>query len=68
MKELVVQSKIIKSVYFSQEEGKLRICFQNGEQRLFEGVEETDALAMVKAPSPGQHYIDHIRTRFNRVA
>jgi hypothetical protein len=31
-------------------------------------VEETDALAMVKAPSPGQHYIDHIRTRFNRVA
>ncbi|MGO6905518.1 KTSC domain-containing protein, partial [Rhizobium ruizarguesonis] len=32
MEELSVTSKIIKSVYFSQEDGRLRICFKNGEE------------------------------------
>lgn len=68
MKELPVTSRIIKSVYYSQEDGRLRICFRNGQERLFTGVPEQDAEAMVSAPSPGQHYIEHIRERFTRVA
>jgi ssDNA-specific exonuclease RecJ len=68
MKEFPVSSKIIKSVAFHPEDGRLYIRFKNGEERLFAGVPEKAALAMVKAASPGQHYIEHIRTRFERVA
>ncbi len=68
MEELPVTSRIIKSVYYSQEDGQLRICFKNGEERLFTGVPKDEAEAMVSATSPGQHYIEHIRKRFTRVA
>lgn len=68
MKELPVSSKIIRSVFFSAEDGKLRVCFKNGEERLFTGVPEDEATAMVSAASPGQHYIDNVRLRFKRVA
>lgn len=68
MKELPVKSRIIKSAYFSPLDGQLRLCFKNGEDRLFTGVPEHDAQALVEAPSPGQYYIDHIRTRFKRLA
>jgi hypothetical protein len=68
MKELAVSSRIIKGVFFSQEDGKLRIKFKNGEERLFTGVSETAVTEMVSAPSPGQHYLDNIRSRFQRVA
>ena len=36
MHEVPVKSRIIQNVYFSQEDGRLRICFRNGEERLFE--------------------------------
>lgn len=68
MKELPVSSKIIKSVQFHPDDGRLYIRFKNGEERLFTGVPEEAATAMVSASSPGQHYIEHIRTRFKRVA
>lgn len=68
MQELQVSSKIIKSVFFRPEDGQLYIRFRNGEERQFTGVPRKAALAMVKAPSPGQHYIEHIRTQFERVA
>ncbi|WP_337266062.1 KTSC domain-containing protein [Oryzifoliimicrobium ureilyticus] len=68
MKEVSVNSRIIKSIYFRPEDGRLYIQFKNGEERLFEGVTEEAIHAMVAAPSPGQHYIDHIRTRFKRLA
>ena len=68
VEELSVTSKIIKSVYFSQEDGRLRICFKNGEERLFEGVPSSEAHAMTVAPSPGHYYLDRIRTRFRRLA
>jgi hypothetical protein len=67
VEELSVKSKIIKSVYFSQEGGRLRICFRNGEERLFEGVPSSEAHAMTAAPSPGHDYLDRIRTRFRRL-
>lgn len=68
MKEVPVTSRIIESIYFSPEDGKLRLHFKNGEDRLFAGVGDCDVQAMVEAPSPGQYYIDHIRTRFRRIA
>lgn len=68
MKQLPVTSRIINSVYFSQEDGQLRICFKNGEERHFVGVSEDTAVAMCEAQSPGQHYIKHIRGHFKRLA
>ncbi|MDL2410171.1 KTSC domain-containing protein [Rhizobium calliandrae] len=68
MKELKVSSRIIKSVFFHPDDGRLYIRFKNGEERLFAGVPEEAALAMVESASPGQHYIEYIRTRFERVA
>jgi KTSC domain len=67
MKELTVSSRIIKSVFFSQEDGQLRISFKNGEERLFRDVPEQAVRAMVDSPSPGQHYLDNIRPQFKRV-
>lgn len=68
MQELPVSSKIIKSVFFRPDDGRLFIRFKNGEERHFTGVPQKAALAMVKASSPGQHYIEHIRMQFERVA
>ena len=68
MHEVPVKSRIIQNVYFSQEDGRLRICFRNGEERLFDGVPASDVSTMVAAPSPGQYYIDRIRTRYRRIA
>lgn len=67
MKELAVSSRIIKSVFFSQKDGELYIRFKNGEERLFKDVPEPAATAMVNDPSPGQHYLDNIRPRFQRI-
>lgn len=68
MKEIAVTSRIIKSVFFSPSDGQLYIAFNNGETRLFTGVTEGAVSEMVEADSPGQHYIDHIRTQFKRLA
>jgi len=68
MKEVAVSSRIIQSVFFDPADGQLRLAFKNGETRLFTGVTEEAVSEMVTAESPGQHYIDHIRTQFRRVA
>ena len=68
MKKLPVHSRIISAVYFSQDGGQLQICFKNGEERRFADVTEDAVQAMIDAPSPGQHYIDHIRKSFRRLA
>ena len=68
VKELPVTSRIISSVYFSPEDGKLRLRFANGEERLFEGVPEKAVKAMVRAESPGMYYIRNIREVYRRLA
>jgi hypothetical protein len=68
MTALPVTSRMIDSVHFSSEDGKLRIRMHNGEERLFEGVSEGDVTALVTAPSPGRHYVEEIRTKFKRLA
>lgn len=67
MKEFPVSSRIIESVFFSQDDGRLYIRFKNGEERLFTGVPQEAAAAMVSAASPGHHYIEYIRTKYQRV-
>jgi hypothetical protein len=68
MTPLPVNSKMIDAVYFSQQDGRLRVCLANGEERMFEGVAEAQVIAMVTAESPGQYYIENVRTRFKRIA
>ncbi|WP_082475621.1 MULTISPECIES: KTSC domain-containing protein [unclassified Rhizobium] len=67
MKQLPVNSRIITAVFFNPEDGQLHLRLKNGEERRFLGVGEADVHAMIDAPSPGQHYIDHIRTKFPRL-
>lgn len=68
MKALPVTSRIIQSVHFSQEDGRLRISMNDGRERLFEGVSESDALAFAASPSPGAHYVNDFKKRFKRAA
>ncbi|WP_377293467.1 VanZ family protein [Rhizobium sp. SG2393] len=68
MTALPVQSRLIEAVYFSPEDGKLRVRLHSGEQRLFEGVSLGDVEALVNAPSPGKHYVEEVRTKFRRLA
>lgn len=68
MKPVVVRSTLIDAVYFSQEDGRLRVCLNNGEERMFEGVAEAHVIAMVTAKSPGKYYMQNVRTRFKRIA
>lgn len=68
MAKLPVTSAMIHAVYFNPEDGRLRIRFKNGEDRLFDGVPAEEALSLVTAPSPGSYYLENIRTKFRRLA
>ena len=63
-----VISTMIEAVYFSAEDGRLRVRMHDGEERLFLGVSRDDAEALVNAPSPGRHYVEEISTRFHQLA
>jgi hypothetical protein len=68
MKPVAVKSALIDAVYFSQEDGRLRVCLSNGEDRTFEGVNEAHVIAMVTSQSPGKYYMRNVRPRFKRIA
>lgn len=68
MQSISINSRIIRNVYFNQEDGQLHICFKNGEERLFIGVPQREVEAMCRSKSPGQHYIDRIREHYKRLA
>ncbi|MDM9623706.1 KTSC domain-containing protein [Rhizobium sp. S96] len=68
MEPLTVKSTLIDAVYFSQEDGRLRVCLSNGQERQFEGVAESEVIAMVTSQSPGQYYLENVRGRFKRIA
>lgn len=63
-----VKSRLIESIYFNPDDGKLHLRLQNGEVRLFDGVPEAEVKAMVEAPSPGHYYMHNIRKRYPRLA
>lgn len=68
MQNLSVNSRIVKEVYFSQEDGQLRIRFHSGDERRFTGVPEAEVIAMCESESPGNYYIARIRRRFQPLA
>lgn len=68
MKQIPVTSQLIKSIFFSPEDGSLWIKMQNGENRLFTGVPEEVVTEMAEAPSPGNYYIRRIRASYPRLA
>lgn len=68
VQKIPVQSRLIESIYFNPDDGKLHLRMHGGEVRLFEGVPEKEVEAMTEAPSPGRYYIDNIRSRYPRLA
>ena len=68
MSTLPVSSGMIEAVYFSPADGRLRVRTRDGEERLFHGVSQEDANALVTAPSPDHHYVEQIRNKFSQLA
>lgn len=68
MQKIPIQSRLIESIYFSSNDGKLHLRMHGGEVRLFEGVPEKEVWALTEAPSPGRYYIDKIRECYPRLA
>lgn len=68
MQQVPVTSRLIEAVYFSPEDGKLRIRMRDGDDRLFSGVAEGDVASLVTAPSPDTYYLEKIRDKFPRMA
>ena len=68
MSEIEIKSKIIARIAYDQSKGLLRVNFKNSQVRLFEGVPAAVVKAMVRDVSPGQFYIDHVRSNFRRIA
>jgi VanZ family protein len=65
---LNVESRLIESVFFDPSDGRLRIRFRDGVERLFADVPEQEAFAIALSESPGRYYVDRIKPNFRRVA
>ncbi len=65
---LEVESRSIQCIYFDPSDGRLRIRFRDGRERLFADVPEQEALAIAVADSPGRYYTDRIKPNFKRIA
>lgn len=68
MSEIAIQSKIIERIAYDQARGLLRVMFRNSQVRLFSGVPSSTVTAFTTSVSPGQYYIDHIRSNYRRLA
>lgn len=68
MQQVPVTSNLMEAVYFSPEDGRLRIRMRDGQDRLFSGVAEGDVASLVTAPSPDAYYLEKIRDKFPRMA
>lgn len=68
MQRMPVNSRLIEGVFFNPEDGQLHLRFRNGDERVFEGVAQADAEALVAAPSPGSYYVEKIKPRYRRRA
>lgn len=68
MQNIAVKSRIIVGLQYDYSDQKLAIQFRNGEHRRFRGVPGSIVSEMVAASSPGEYYIQNVRTRFERVS
>jgi hypothetical protein len=67
MKHIDIKSRLIRSVYYDESGGQLQLFFEGGGERRFRGVPEAAVVALVEAASPGQHYVDSIRRKYERI-
>lgn len=68
MQLMPVTSALIESVYFSPEDGKLRIRMRNGEEQIFGDVDAGAVNSLVTAASPGVYYLENIKDKFPKRA
>ena len=68
MQLMPVTSALIEAVYFSPEDGKLRIRMRNGEEQIFGDVDARAVNSLVTAPSPGVYYLENIKDKFPKRA
>lgn len=66
MRTIPIRSRLIETISFRETDGLLWIKFRNGKERLFNGVPLETAEQLGKVASPGQYYLDHIRTSYAR--
>ena len=68
MQRMPVTSALIEAVYFSPEDGKLRIRMRNGEEQIFGDVDVGAVNSLVTASSPGTYYLENLRDKFPKRA
>lgn len=68
VQRLPVTSALIEAVYFSPEDGRLRIRMRNGEEQIFGDVDESAVKSLVTATSPGTYYLENILDKFPKRA
>lgn len=68
MRRLPVTSALVEAVYFSPEDGKLRIRLRSGEEQVFGDVDEGSVDALLASPSPAIYYREHIKDKFPKRA
>lgn len=68
MQQIPLASRMIEAIHFTQEDGRLRVCFINGAERVFTGVPTEVVHEMASSPSPGDYYLSKVRNCYRRAA
>jgi hypothetical protein len=68
METIRVKSRIIVAMQYDKIRQHLSLEFKNGQRRIFAGVPRDVVMDMAKAASPGEYYIENVRTQFERLA
>ncbi len=68
MEQITIASRIIDTIHFTQEDGRLRVCFVNGAERTFTGVPSDIVREMASSASPGDYYLQNVRNCYRRAA
>lgn len=61
-----LQSQLIDAVEYNEQRRMLRLSLVDGSKRIFSEVPKTIVENLIAAQSPGNFYIDHIRSQFPR--
>lgn len=68
MQQIALASRMIEAIHFTQEDGRLRVRFINGAERIFTGVPSEVVQEMASSPSPGDYYLNRVRNCYRRAA
>ncbi|WP_180355868.1 KTSC domain-containing protein [Aliirhizobium smilacinae] len=61
-----LKSQLIDAVEYNEQRRMLRICLVDGSKRVFSEVPKSTVEDLISAQSPGNYYIDYIRSQFPR--